>query len=1008
MVKLEAQVLAALPGAARFRPSRGQVHWSCLATLVTLLACGSAFAGLSLPQIFGNNMVVQRGRPIPVWGQASPGAEIVVRLGDHQASAKAEPDGRWQLALPPVAVGGPYTLTLTGDGNVLTLTNILCGDVWLCSGQSNMQLPVKEVAAAEQQVVLVNRAGLRLCSVAKRPSPKPLISADIQWRVCTPESVRDFSAVACFFGSELLKDPALANVPLGLVDSSFGGTTCEGWIPAPALAAFKPEDLHDSMFGIKPANLYDGMIAPLGHTPFKGVLWYQGESNSGHPDTYAALLTTMIAAWRQQFAEPELPFLIVQLPEYANLWEGFYWPWIREMQAKAVQSISNTALVVTLGTTDGFDLHPKEKLEVGRRAARQARKLVYGESLIASGPEFKEATVEGSSIRARFDTGGDGLASTTSNDVAGFALAGADGEYRFADARIQGESVLISSAQIPEPKTVRYAWAGMPRAGLINKSGLPAAPFRTDRLPCTNVEVQKQRPTRRVATSTYEVVIDAEGKVTSLVFQGAQFLSNEPGMAGGSSIPGFWGARTLTLIQELGPRLLACGDGEVTLRMAFDEQGMRWTINNNSKDAIAFQLALSPHVAVAEPFSDGKVTLARGTATLGVDGFESITNTPTGALLLSTIKSGAAKTISFHETPVAPSNPLRLVSIGPDPVYQDMLGLRTNGWLGSDDGESIVLSKDESLWLFGDTFIGPLRNGVRVAGAPMIHSTIAIQDRTKRPPDCLKFYWKENHGRPESFFPHQAGTPGDYYWVTKGVLLKGELFLFAWCISGGEAQGLFGWKEAGSALIRVPNPLEPPVQWVQKVFPLKLAPGTSFHSALLVQPPYVYLYGIVQPRQTALARIRIGDLIAGKLTEAYEYWVNGTQGPHWGKEATNCVPQFQPVNSECTVHYEPAWKLYTCFTYDIMSPELFLTTSRSVTGPWSKPRPIYTVPEYKRFSFPIMAYAVRQHPELSTRPGEIILTYATNIPNSERELFTPEGKDVYVHRFVRAEFELNP
>jgi hypothetical protein len=289
----------------------------------------------------------------------------------------------------------------------------------------------------------------------------------------------------------------------------------------------------------------------------------------------------------------------------------------------------------------------------------------------------------------------------------------------------------------------------------------------------------------------------------------------------------------------------------------------------------------------------------------------------------------------------------------------------------------------------------------------MIHSTIAIQDRAKSPRDCLTFYWKKDGGKPSGFFPHQPGIPGDYYWVTKGVMLKGELFLFAWCISG-DAEGLLGWKEAGSALIRISNPLDPPERWVQKTYPLKLAPGNTFHSALLLQDPYLYLYGLVQPpRQTALARIRTIDLVEGKLTEAYEYWVNGPQGPHWGAEATNCIPQFLPVNSECTVHYEPAWKLYTCFTYDVFSPEIFLTTAKQVTGPWSKPEPIYRVPEHGQFSFPIMSYAVRQHPELSTKPGEIILTYATNVPNSERELFTPEGKDVYVHRFVRAQFELN-
>jgi hypothetical protein len=350
---------------------------------------------------------------------------------------------------------------------------------------------------------------------------------------------------------------------------------------------------------------------------------------------------------------------------------------------------------------------------------------------------------------------------------------------------------------------------------------------------------------------------------------------------------------------------------------------------------------------------------------------------------------------------------LRLVSIEVDPVYKDMLGMRTNGWLGSDVDESIVLSHKKTLWLFGDTFIGSLRNGVRVPGASMVNSTIGLQDRTKAPPDCMTFHWKEKDGKPASFFPHQASTPGDYYWVTKGAMLGGELFLFAWCI-GGDAQNPGGFQEFGSALLRIPNPMAPPDQWLQKAHPLKLEKGTSFHSALFVKPPYLYMYGIVQPRQMALARVRTQDLLQGKLTEAYEYYVTGPEGPHWGKEAKNCVPQFLPVNSECVVHYESAWKLYTCFTYDAFGgPEIYLTTARELTGPWSKPAPIYWVPEHNLLSFPIISYAVRQHPQLSTKPGEVILSYITNVPGSMTEHFTEEGKNLYVTRFLRVQLELN-
>ena len=637
-----------MPRKSRVEYTRVEQHVRALALAgAVLLACASAQAELRLPKIFGSNMLVQRGQPVRIWGKCGPNAKVQVSVSSRNAIALAGVDGSWQLSLDPIPAGGPYALTIRADSEIVTLTNILSGDLWLCSGQSNMQMPVKEVSPMEQKAALVEHRSVRLCSVAKASSAKPLTSGDIQWCVYTPDSARDFSAVACFFATELLKDPALADVPLGVVDSSFGGTTCEAWIPAPALATFNTNELHDSMFGIKPANLYNAMIAPLGDTKFKGVVWYQGESNSGHPETYPALVGTMIVEWRKQSGQPRLPFFIVQLPDYANLWEGYYWPWIREMQAKAVQSIPDTALVVSLGTTDGFNLHSKEKLEIGRRAALLARRVAYGEDIVASGPVFKSATGEGSALRVAFDTGGEGLASSAADGVRGFAVAGVDGEYHFADGRIEGDSVVVQSDEVSRPQTLRYAWAAMPQATLINRVGLPAAPFRTDTQPCSNVEIQRQQATHRVATSAYEIVIDANGMPKSLLIHGMQFLSNEAGMAGGVSIPGFWGPRALNQIREVGARLLTCSDEEVTLRMAFDEVSMQWTINNYGKDPITFQLALSPQVTVLDSTSESPVTVTRGTNRVTLAGFDSITNTPTGAWLRGLVKAGATKSISL-------------------------------------------------------------------------------------------------------------------------------------------------------------------------------------------------------------------------------------------------------------------------------------------------------------------------------------------------------------------------
>jgi len=349
---------------------------------------------------------------------------------------------------------------------------------------------------------------------------------------------------------------------------------------------------------------------------------------------------------------------------------------------------------------------------------------------------------------------------------------------------------------------------------------------------------------------------------------------------------------------------------------------------------------------------------------------------------------------------------LRLKSVTADPVNAHLLDMSTNGWLGSDVGDSIVLSDTKTLWLFGDTFIGALSNGVRVGGAPMINSTIGIQNRHSAPTSSMEFFWKEKEGKPVSFFQHQTNTAGSYYWVTKGVMLRGELFLFAYCIEGND-QDASGWKIAGSALIRVPNPLDPPHQWVQKAYPLSLEIGDTFHAGLFVSEPYLYLYGIVKPRKMALARVKIDDLCSGKLVEAYEFWVKGSGGEHWGAAPVNCVSQFRPVTSECAIHYEAAWGVFTCFTYSPSEPEIYLTTAKQLTGPWTRPEVIYRVPEHAAYSFPIISYAVRQHPELAVKPGEVILSYVTNVPGSIKELFSEEGKMIYVPQFLRLELEID-
>ena len=597
---------------------------------------------------FGDHMVLQRDQKICVWGTAHPGAQVEVNIASQKVVTTVETDGHWKLFLQPISAGGPYTLTAASGRQNVTLNDLLFGDVWLCSGQSNMQMPVKECVADEQRATLASHPNLRLCTVGKGWNAKPQFSADIHWKVCTPDSARDFSAVGYFFTSELLKDEALRRVPIGVVDSSFGGTTCEGWIPEPALAAFKSNELHESMFNIKPSMLYNGMIAPLGGAMFKGVIWYQGESNSGHPDTYPRFLSTMISEWRKLFAEPDLPFFIVQLPDYASQWDGFYWPWEREAQAKVTQTTPHTTLVSGINTTDGNDLHPKTKFEIGRRVALAVRCAVYDEKIIASGPTFRSANVEGSAIRVNFDTHDNGLSNSVSGNVRGFAVAGSDGTYHFAEARIDGESVIVQCPEVVSPLTVRYAWTGVPNSTLVNNEGLPAAPFRTDNFPYSNLELQREPVSYQLTTPGYAIVINGEGRVTSLISGNAQFISNEPGMAGGSSIPGMFGNLNLPEINEVGPKLLSCSNGDFTFLLDFEKGGMKWDFVNRGKGDMKFDVALSSQVKIIQQKSGTEVALHCKNSSMRVTGVDSILSDENK--LQFQVKAGSSKsaTIKFN------------------------------------------------------------------------------------------------------------------------------------------------------------------------------------------------------------------------------------------------------------------------------------------------------------------------------------------------------------------------
>jgi sialate O-acetylesterase len=628
------------------------VNWLGFVSLLFSIAfavASRAQADVKLASVFSDNMVLQRDQRLPIWGTADAGLNVEVGIGDKRANAVSDTNGNWRVVLDAMpASTNPLTLKVSAADKQVSLSNILVGDVWLCSGQSNMQLPLREVFGGEEFAKAHgNSSHIRLLMVPKQFTEQPRTEQAGKWTVCTPKVAEDFTAVGFTFAALLAQTTKLNGVPIGVIDSSFGGTTVEGWIPKEDLARFDAKDIRNSLFG-GPSQHYNPMIAPLVPMAIKGVLWYQGESNADHSGSYAALLSTMIESWRKRFENPQLPFITVQLPSYnAKLGDNFF-SWVREAQSKVAASATNVGLVVTYDTNDGADLHPKEKIPIGQRAARAAQQMVYGEELLVAGPVFQSASIDGSKVVVTFDTKGDGLATKDQSAlVRGFMLAGTDGIYRFAEGAIEGDNaVVISANRVPSPKTVRFAWAGAPDANLTNKTGLPADPFRTDDLPPIDVSFVKLPTTRAVKTSRYEIEVNGQGSITSLGVHEQQFISNGFGADGGSCIPAFLAPRSLNQVTEVGPTELSFRDDDVSLGYIFGQDNIEMTLQNGSKDEINFQIALDKLVEV-----EGSATfdLSRDKAKLSAVGFDKLEKSLSGqALLKVTIPASESKLMKLE------------------------------------------------------------------------------------------------------------------------------------------------------------------------------------------------------------------------------------------------------------------------------------------------------------------------------------------------------------------------
>lgn len=506
----------------RFSVSR--LFRSALACAAALGCAANALADVSVPNIFGDHMVLQQKQKNKVWGIADADEKITVKIGDQSHTATADAGGMWSVMLDELPAGGPHTLTVTGS-NEITISDVLVGEVWICSGQSNMAWRVNNATDPDLEKLTAKHPTIRMINFPQVGTQEPVWEhKNANWMVCTPDSVGSFSAVGYFFGRQLNES---LDVPVGLINNAWGGSACEAWIARETLeregiytamlergdkaAADLKElegkaDLDDNgkkrLQALKrtvngnqrPANIYNGVLkSHLGYG-IRGSIWYQGESNAGRAYQYRELFPLMIKSWRDEWAQGDFPFYWVQLADYqAETPEPgeSNWAELREAQTMTMTKLPHTGEAVIIDIGEGKDIHPKNKVDVGRRLARLALANEYGMDIASRSPIYKSMESKGNSIVLTFDHIDNGWRPFDTAAPVGFAIAGDDKKFVWADAKIEKDgSVTVSSNLVEKPVAVRYAWANNPVCNMFDGAGLPLTPFRTDDWPGVTVDAQ--------------------------------------------------------------------------------------------------------------------------------------------------------------------------------------------------------------------------------------------------------------------------------------------------------------------------------------------------------------------------------------------------------------------------------------------------------------------------------------------------------------------------------------